>query len=233
MKKKTFTLVELLVVLTIILILASLLLPSLKKAYNLAKQVSCKNSMKTIGNGFYLYSSDYNFYLPCVYWVRIKDYIGVKGGSSATGYYSGGGKTRCPSAPNYNSSGEPLYVTYNYSGTSGASTSFLCSSTSGNMGNGMPWREFCVPISKVRAPSCKYLLVEGWKDTYGNTDYYWKSVTYMHHCYQKQRKVHDTGSNIVFVDGHLGSIALPFLAQYAETPSDYPQASCYRWNADP
>lgn len=62
--KKFFTLIELLIVIAIIAILASMLLPALKNAREKAKQINCLGNMKQIASTTYLYTADYNDYIP-------------------------------------------------------------------------------------------------------------------------------------------------------------------------
>lgn len=60
---KCFTLIELLVVVAIISILASILLPGLRKARDRAKDISCKSKIKNIYTASMAYSQDFDGYL--------------------------------------------------------------------------------------------------------------------------------------------------------------------------
>lgn len=61
--KRGFTLIELLVVISIIALLIAILLPSLSKAREQAKQAVCSSNMSGFGKGFYLYAGENRDYL--------------------------------------------------------------------------------------------------------------------------------------------------------------------------
>ncbi|MCM8767313.1 MAG: prepilin-type N-terminal cleavage/methylation domain-containing protein [Candidatus Omnitrophica bacterium] len=63
-KQNGFTLIELLVVIAIIAILATMLLPTLRKARSKAIQAVCMNNLKNVGLACHIYANDYNGYLP-------------------------------------------------------------------------------------------------------------------------------------------------------------------------
>lgn len=64
MKRRSFTLLELLLVIAVIAILAALLLPALKSVRERAGSISCLNNQKQIYFSFQSYVSDYDDYFP-------------------------------------------------------------------------------------------------------------------------------------------------------------------------
>ena len=63
-RQKAFTLIELLVVIAIISLLVSILLPSLQKAKELARNVLCMSNARSIGLMFVMYAEDQDGWLP-------------------------------------------------------------------------------------------------------------------------------------------------------------------------
>ena len=59
-KNRLFTLIELLIVISIIAILAAMLLPALNRARSKAKTIGCTSNLKQQGMAFSLYANSYN-----------------------------------------------------------------------------------------------------------------------------------------------------------------------------
>jgi prepilin-type N-terminal cleavage/methylation domain-containing protein len=93
--KAAFTLVELLVVIAIISIIASLLLPILGKAREMAREIACANNQKQTGLAFQLYADDWRGFLPFSYdgryWIQVM--------SESTSYITDRNIAVCPAWP--------------------------------------------------------------------------------------------------------------------------------------
>ena len=66
-KVQLFSMLELLIVITILLILVSILLPALHKARESAKSIQCVSNLKQMGNVFCMYAGDNDDFYPVPY----------------------------------------------------------------------------------------------------------------------------------------------------------------------
>jgi prepilin-type N-terminal cleavage/methylation domain-containing protein len=102
-KQSGFTLIELLVVIAIIAVLMGILMPALQKVKKQAQGTTCLSNLKQIGLSAYLYSSDYDSYIPrgagggrTTWFIQFLPYVGQK---YNTGDYRTVSIYRCKSFP--------------------------------------------------------------------------------------------------------------------------------------
>lgn len=94
-----FTLIEMLVVMAVISIMASMLLPAAQKAHGQARRVSCTSNLKQLCTSFLLYSYDFRHRLP----PYVESDLYLHGGTNWTWYllpyYEDTGVLSCPESP--------------------------------------------------------------------------------------------------------------------------------------
>ena len=100
-RPQPFTLIELLVVIAIIAILASLLLPALSRARDMARRSSCLNHNRQIGLALTMYADAFDGrFPPANDWLSGAGRPGIRTGAVYPTYFSDLAIFVCPAAPN-------------------------------------------------------------------------------------------------------------------------------------
>jgi len=195
-----FTVVELMVVVSIILILMTILMPALYKSKQTAHKLLCAGNLKQIGLAFSAYTNDYNNYFPVcrqynpnVYWYLhlLPPYIN----ELKVGYRDlskpGQKSLYCPSQKI--ESGVSIYYSYGYNNLVYNANGSVAVDASHNM---------FIPLLVTQAKTPSETCLSGdsiLPDIYYNVD---ASVGTRH----------TNSANILFIDGHVKA------CQYLEIP---------------
>lgn len=200
MKKRYFTLIELLIVISIIAILAAMLLPALNQARAKAQAATCLGTIKQLSSGHLLYSNDYDDFFPPTGGVggdfnssksypwptKIAPYIGLNSLKSnglfpneAVTYkiFVCGADTISPSTANLQTWGQIL--SYGHNIKMGGSNNFFKN----------------VRFSAIRNPSLKYMLMD-------STEY--RITNDPGHVRFAYRHSNHKALNVGYADGHTG-----------------------------
>ena len=204
--RRKFTLVELLVVISIIAMLLCLLLPSLRRARDAARGIQCVSNLRNVGVAMAGYTTDYDGYFPPSYygttgwsdwkmsWMQLLGpYLGMKLGEGQAGWelIPVNSVLACPSIKQYEGSG--VFAAYGYNhlalGTYGSYTSYGYT------------RDGAARTSRIGAPAQQLQHADSWYDAsalWSRSDARWIIDDQNRVCYR-----HSQAANAVYVDGHV------------------------------
>lgn len=215
-----FTLLELLIVISIIAFLAALLLPAFQKAKEKASGIQCSSNMRQISQGLLAYTTDNNSYFPLFSYKMYNDYLGGGyptetewnwGYALYTGDYASNKIFLCPSAAKIYTFGaatreigvfsKPSATTFYYTGY-GYSNYYVGSRWS-MISSSLPASARVVPpkISEMTKPSQCLTNAED-KLGYG-TGSAFPGGHYRLDDGSRIYNFHSGGCNLIFADGHV------------------------------
>jgi prepilin-type N-terminal cleavage/methylation domain-containing protein len=248
-KLKGFTLVELLVVITIIAILAALLLPVLSAAKKRAQRTTCLDNLRQINLGVRMYADDSQDATPSPgsaaastnmmllysgYKELMKNYVGLQGASSPQDkLFACPADVFFPSFFLTNAQWPWYYVSLSFHGQPFSDYSSYVFNGGDNVNRTNQSKAFIIPrpgltgvkLSSVKHPSRTVLIVEG----SAPCPWSW-------HEPSRQVQFNDAQNVVSFVDGHVSYIKIYWDSQFnngARSEAfmyDPPASYDYQWS---
>ncbi|TSC92743.1 MAG: prepilin-type N-terminal cleavage/methylation domain [Candidatus Berkelbacteria bacterium Licking1014_85] len=206
MNKKGFTLIEMLIVITIIAILAAILFPVFARAREKARQASCQSNLKQIGLAMAMYEQDYDEQLPYS-WLDTNGTVGYQPSDTQwvdmiMPYIKNQQLNVCPSI---NSADQPISGKYSY----GLNLAFYYDIQIGyiqfNNPEGKCYSEIADPSGAILVCEVRTGYIARPVIVRGNY-----SAIYQLSDYSQR---HSGGMNAVFCDGHVKWYPISFLCQ--------------------
>ena len=247
-----FTLVELLVVVAIIALLVSILLPTLGKAKEQAKIVSCMSNLRSLGLSFTFYTNENNDWYPAgsAYGGSYYEYTWD---SILRPYYDTMGLIHCPSdklVRDYSGSPENNNASYPRSYAINLCVTWMGPSSWGDAndyGDYDRWPCMVNKTSAVTDPADTILVGEEWENMYWSS--YWAAGIYHVYCgaaimpyswggynntYRRATYYHrnNDAANFLFCDGHVTILAEDAKGLETTTTSDNLDDAGYLWRLE-
>jgi prepilin-type N-terminal cleavage/methylation domain-containing protein/prepilin-type processing-associated H-X9-DG protein len=200
--KKIFTLIELLIVIAIIAILASMLLPALNKARGKAQASGCVSNLRQIGTGAEMYLSNSDEWYPARATATNPLFMLL------TGKYITTKVLMCPGG------GDQSPVANYYSGVKGLGYVWnwrMAGKVSASVTDVIP-----IKRNRLKRPSRDIVAADGtWSAIAGNCKPYFWQPEYIAYCYDRTQFLtsayynterHNGNYNNFFADGHVNAI---------------------------